>query len=1310
MNNESQEGPRQRAHADVKGKFPPGVRIVRTLEGHAGTIGRFAWSPSGKFIASPSFDSTIRIWNLSTGDVRQLKGSDERAVAVSWAPDGKRIISAAGEQSIRLWDVETGAIIRRLDRSHQRAITTLAWSPDGRYFASSGADGKVVIWDAVSFSVIKEILQGSILTALAWSHAGDRIATGGMGRDVPSIYHVDGWRQVTPTWLLRGKVGKVYGIVWSNDDKHLFCSRADSVITKLSLEKPEVTRLEGHTGEVKALTCTADGLLIASKGGVNDNSIRIWRTDQLAQVCRLWESSTHSWRPTISFHPSAPILATLTQRERAICIWELDPSILLRQPIAQTITYTSAKVVVVGESNVGKSYLAHRIASGAPPNPGEIKSTHGMKFWPLEPIPSNPASTSSTDEQGLPTEYSKRLFGHTAVSQSQRRDIILWDMGGQDEYRLVHQLFLGDTTVALVLLDPTRGMTAFREAEAWSKSLEKQLRGRAAVKLLVGTKVDQPSETIDRKHLERLRQDCQFADYCETSAITGRGVAELCEALATAIDWDDIGKTSRPELFQRIRDEIEARRKRGEVVLRVTELEDAISKHDMELQKAVSSVVEDLVSRKMVKVTGQLFELNAEIVLPGSLSAQSRRSIDLMYQAYEELQSRWAIRRLTFDLADIQRALTAKDSSAVAEQLAAQGLIARSKVSTGEPVLVLQVQEIERYAGSLILAARNNPRGVPALELRAVAQDAFSLPGIAANERLPREQEKPVLECTVQLMLEHGICFQHEGLLIFPSLFAPGPETADMALPHAVSLYYDFAGAIDNIYASLVAWLVLAKEFGNVRLWSGRVEFEMQDGGLCGLRKVGRPGGFAHVDVYFEVETPEPRRREFISFVEDHLARNGVEVCEHVTIKCTCGHEFAEQTLRQRIARGDKDVMCPVCEKRHSLTEGAAVAREQDPRITQHTWALRTHIEKLREKVTKQVVQVLSQGKEAKRATAPIRLLHLSDLHFTKDTPVSARLQWLLDDLKQDGGLGFKELDYLVISGDFTDKGSTEGLEKAYQFVSGLTGAFGLSAERCIFVPGNHDVRDLREAYEWREKPDGLKDGEWVKQGEIILVRNAEKYPLRLKSFSDAFYHKFVQQPYPLACVAQGMAIAFWETGVQFLALNSCWQIDQFNRKRSGLNVEAVANAIKQAQKQEEDGRKAGQLEAGNPVLRIAVWHHAVAGPDQMRDTEFLGNLQKNGVRLALHGDVHEERRDLIRHWTKDKVHVLGSGSFGARPADRPESSPRLYNVLEIARDLKSARVHTRCQPKPDGPWKGWNEWPMPGGGDGAVPYYDITW
>ena len=71
----------------------------------------------------------------------------------------------------------------------------------------------------------------------------------------------------------------------------------------------------------------------------------------------------------------------------------------------------------------------------------------------------------------------------------------------------------------------------------------------------------------------------------------------------------------------------------------------------------------------------------------------------------------------------------------------------------------------------------------------------------------------------------------------------------------------------------------------------------------------------------------------------------------------------------------------------------------------------------------------------------------------------------------------------------------------------------------------------------------------------------------------------------------------------------------------------------------------------------------------------------------------------------------MGHGRLvGAAAADRPESTPRLYNLLEIARDFLSIRVHTRCQPKRDGTWGGWYDWPDPEGGKGHLPYYDIGW
>jgi hypothetical protein len=593
---------------------------------------------------------------------------------------------------------------------------------------------------------------------------------------------------------------------------------------------------------------------------------------------------------------------------------------------------------------------------------------------------------------------------------------------------------------------------------------------------------------------------------------------------------------------------------------------------------------------------------------------------------------------------------------------------------------------------------------VPALELASVGKPDVSLPGIEREARLPPAQERPVLECTVQLLLEHGICFQHEGLLVFPTLFEP-LATPNEEPGRAASLYYDFAGAIDNIYASLVAWLVLARNFGRVRLSPDRAEFEIGEGGLCGLRKVGRAGGFAHIDVYFEGNTPPHQQQLFITFVEEHLQQNGVEIQEHVAINCACGYSFEEETLRRRIARGDTDVVCPVCEARHKLAEGAAEFHRRDASLAQRIWALKTEVEKRRQRSTEEAVRVIERASKPTPVSEPIRILHLSDLHFERSTAITTCSQWLCDDLTS---LSVKGLDYLVVSGDFTDRGSIEGFEKAYDFVSALIKHFDISAERCIFVPGNHDARDLRQAYDWQKRCDDFDEGDCVKQGEIFLKPNPEKYPQRFKPFSDSFFHKLFQRPYPLDYGAQGLAIPFWDNRIQFLTMNSAWQIDQFHRKRAGVHPEAVARAVRTAQQQEAEARKSGLLTESSSLLRIGVWHHAVSGSEQMRETDFLGHLQNCGVRVAFHGDVHEMRRELIGYWHTKNLHVIGAGSFGARAADRPESTPRLYNLVEVQRNLTSLRIHTRCQPKTDGPWKGWNEWPAKGSRSGCVPHYEI--
>src|SRR5205085_3841191 len=104
--------------------------------------------------------------------------------------------------------------------------------------------------------------------------------------------------------------------------------------------------------------------------------------------------------------------------------------------------------------------------------------------------------------------------------------------------------------------------------------------------------------------------------------------------------------------------------------------------------------------------------------------------------------------------------------------------------------------------------------------------------------------------------------------------------------------------------------------------------------------------------------------------------------------------------------------------------------------------------------------------------------------------------QWLLQDLrKADGPFpAIETVEYLVISGDMTDKGGEEGFEKARQFVASLIEELRLSPLRCILVPGNHDIQDLESSYDLRYSAGGVDPGRLVKKDDVYLVRSDEHY------------------------------------------------------------------------------------------------------------------------------------------------------------------------------------------------------------------------
>jgi UDP-2,3-diacylglucosamine pyrophosphatase LpxH len=517
-----------------------------------------------------------------------------------------------------------------------------------------------------------------------------------------------------------------------------------------------------------------------------------------------------------------------------------------------------------------------------------------------------------------------------------------------------------------------------------------------------------------------------------------------------------------------------------------------------------------------------------------------------------------------------------------------------------------------------------------------------------------------VLECVVQLFIEHGLCILHEGLLVFPALFRTTESLGSQVTP-AASLSYELSGAIDNLYSSLVANVALSQRFGRMRLWEDRAEFEETGQGACGLRRVDLPEGTARLDVYFDTKTGESDRNLFTEFVEDHLNRAGAN------------------------------------------TAPLHPSRSRAPGMALKNQYLRETIEEQKRRALNRTKRLFERPEQSPTSSEPVRILHLSDLHMHAGSDVESLLQPLVADLRDDKeGLGLKSLDYLIISGDLTERATPQEFEQAQRFVSGLIEEFTLTAQRCIIIPGNHDLSwDEENVYSFRMKRqvsrDKLTPGHYVEQGDGYLIRNDDYYPLRFRNFSKSFYHPLMQQEYPLNFLEQGLVSTFADSRLQVLSFNSAWEIDEHHRDRSSIHSGALSRTLKQADEQFREAQRSGKLPQEHTLLRIAVWHHPVTGPDLMQETTFIDRLRQADVRLCLHGHVHEDRADVLHylHPTR-KLHTIGAGSFGAPAHHRPESTPRLYNVMEVQRTQDSVRVHTRCLRKQGGAWEGWAIWPAP--------------
>ncbi len=142
-----------------------GQEKTPALKGHGGSVESVAFSPDGTTLATGSWDSTVKLWDVATRRERMtLEGHTASVQSVAFSPDGKRLASIGFTPELILWDIASGKRLRTW-AGRQDLGQRVCFSPDGRWVAAETlgrTEGRDLgIWDVATGMQITQVGAGA---------------------------------------------------------------------------------------------------------------------------------------------------------------------------------------------------------------------------------------------------------------------------------------------------------------------------------------------------------------------------------------------------------------------------------------------------------------------------------------------------------------------------------------------------------------------------------------------------------------------------------------------------------------------------------------------------------------------------------------------------------------------------------------------------------------------------------------------------------------------------------------------------------------------------------------------------------------------------------------------------------------------------------------------------------------------------------------------------------------------------------------------------------------------------------------------
>ena len=167
----------------------PGRALRLTIQGER--VGSLASSKDGKRLARGEGNHVVVCCAESGLEQCQLRGHDREVLSVSWSPDGTQLASGSVDSTVRLWDASTGAPIGSPLNVDAGAggVRSVSFSPSGDMVAAGCWNGKIHFMDAAA-GQIKSSVRGNsaVVRSVCFSSDGKQLTSGSQEKTVRNWY------------------------------------------------------------------------------------------------------------------------------------------------------------------------------------------------------------------------------------------------------------------------------------------------------------------------------------------------------------------------------------------------------------------------------------------------------------------------------------------------------------------------------------------------------------------------------------------------------------------------------------------------------------------------------------------------------------------------------------------------------------------------------------------------------------------------------------------------------------------------------------------------------------------------------------------------------------------------------------------------------------------------------------------------------------------------------------------------------------------------------------------------------------------